>query len=71
MINVAVIPAIPFTPHCTRIKLVTINVISVIPDTGFEPTVAIALAATVVNKNDMISTTARAIQVNINTFGLP
>ena len=43
----------------------------VIPETGFDPTVAIALAATVVNKNEIMRTTASATQVNINTLGLP
>ena len=36
-----------------------------------EPTVAIALAATVVNKNEIMRTTASATHVNINTLGLP
>ena len=33
-----------------------ISVISVMPDTGLEPTMAMALAATVVNKKAMIAT---------------
>ncbi len=33
-----------------------INVIKVIPLTGFVPTIAMAFAATVVNRNEIIST---------------
>ena len=59
MIRAAAIPALPLSPTATRIKEAMINVISVIPLTGFVPTIAIALAATVVNRKEMIPTMRR------------
>ena len=56
MISAAVIPAVPFNPTDTIIIEARIRVIRVIPLTGFEPTIAMALAATVVNRNAMIPT---------------
>src|SRR5512145_907988 len=44
--NAATIPDVPDKPTETMTKEVRINVIRVIPDTGFVPTIAIALAAT-------------------------
>ena len=54
--SAAAIPALPFSPTATRINDAMINVISVMPLTGFEPTMAIALAATVVNRKEMMPT---------------
>ena len=56
MIKAAAIPALPLSPTATRISAAMISVISVIPLTGFVPTMAMALAATVVNRNEMIAT---------------
>ena len=44
------IPALPFNPTATITTEARISVISVMPETGFDPTIAMALAATVVNK---------------------
>ena len=52
----ATIPAVPFSPQATRIRLARISVIIVIPLTGFDPTIAIAFAATVVKRNAIIAT---------------
>ena len=46
-------PPVPFNPTATITTEARMSVISVMPDTGFEPTIAIALAATVVNRNAM------------------
>ena len=42
-----------------------ISVIKVIPETGFDPTIAIALAATVVKRNAIMVTTTKATIVCI------
>ena len=49
--SAATIPLVPFSPTATITTEARISVISVIPDTGLEPTMAIALAATVVKRN--------------------
>ena len=59
MIRAAVIPAVPLRPTDTIISEARMRVIRVIPLTGFEPTMAIAFAATVVNRNAMIPTIRR------------
>ena len=56
IIRAETIPAVPFSPAATRMMDDKINVISVIPDTGFVPTIAMALAATVVNRKAIIPT---------------
>ena len=56
IINAAIIPELPFNPTEVRMIDERINVIKVIPLTGFVPTIAIAFAATVVNKNEIIRT---------------
>ena len=56
MIRAAVIPAVPLRPTATMTRDARIRVMRVIPLTGFDPTMAIALAATVVNRNAMIPT---------------
>ena len=61
MIRAATIPDVPVNPTATKITDANIKVMSVIPDTGFVPTIAIALAATVVNKNAITETTINAI----------
>ena len=53
-------PLVPFMPTATKTTLATISVMSVIPDTGFEPTIAMALAATVVKRKEMMVTTRKA-----------
>ena len=63
MINAAVIPFSPSKPIETSTSDDKIKVISVIPDTGFVPTIAIALAATVVNKNAITKTIKSATMV--------
>ena len=40
----------------TRMSELRISVMRVIPETGFEPTMAIAFAATVVKRNEMTKT---------------
>ena len=57
IIRAAVIPIAPLKPAATITNDANIKVISVMPLTGFEPTIAIALAATVVNKNEITATT--------------
>jgi len=53
-------PEVPFRPIATKMAEAMIRVISVIPLTGLEPTIAIALAATVVKRNAMTVTTTHA-----------
>ncbi len=63
IISAAIIPEVPFNPTEVRMIEDRINVIKVIPLTGFVPTIAIALAATVVNRNEIrrtISNPAKA-----------
>ena len=50
------IPALPFSPTATITTDARMRVINVIPDTGLLPTIAMALAATVVNRKAMIAT---------------
>ncbi|GFI58946.1 hypothetical protein IMSAG025_02410 [Muribaculaceae bacterium] len=56
----ATMPEVPLSPIETNIAEATIRVISVMPDTGLEPTIAIAFAATVVKRNAMTVTTSHA-----------
>ena len=63
--SAATIPSGPFSPTATMTTDARINVISVIPDTGFVPTMAIALAATVVNRKEMPAT--KTIATNVCT----
>ena len=60
-------PVAPFSPTATITTEASISVISVIPDTGLVPTMAIALAATVVNRNAMPATSRMATML-CNTF---
>ena len=52
----AIIPPVPLSPTATITTDARISVISVIPLTGFEPTIAMALAATVVKRKAMTVT---------------
>ena len=66
----AAIPAFPFNPTATRMSEAMIKVIRVIPLTGLVPTIAMALAATVVNRNEItatISKPTRACQILLTT----
>ena len=63
MTSAATIPDGPFSPTATITTEARISVINVIPDTGFVPTIAIALAATVVNRKDMPATNRMATDV--------
>ena len=65
----ATIPLVPLRPTATKITEATIKVINVIPDTGLDPTIAIAFAATVVNKNAIITTTTKATKA-CTKFGI-
>ena len=58
IMRAASMPAEPFKPTATITTLANINVISVIPDTGLLPTMAIALAATVVKRKAMTVTSS-------------
>ena len=59
----ATIPAVPFNPTATMMTEARISVINVMPDTGLVPTIAMALAATVVNKKAMPATNKMATTV--------
>ena len=56
MIKAANIPEGPFKPTATMTTEARISVMSVIPDTGLLPTMAMALAATVVKRKAMMVT---------------
>ena len=59
----AIIPRSPWIPTLTSITEVRIRVIRVMPETGLLPTIAIALAATVVKRKAMTNTIRRAMSV--------
>ena len=54
--SAATMPAVPRRPTATIITEVRMSVISVMPDTGLLPTMAMALAATVVNRKAIRAT---------------
>lgn len=54
-------PEAPLRPMATNTAEAMIRVIRVMPLTGLEPTMAIALAATVVNRKAITATTSHAI----------
>ena len=56
MMSALTIPPGPVSPTWFRTMEESMSVISVIPETGFVPTIAVAFAATVVKRNDMIRT---------------
>ncbi len=57
----ATMPDVPLRPMPTNIAEAIMRVMRVMPLTGLEPTMAIALAATVVNRNAIMRTTSQAI----------
>ncbi len=61
MISAAVMPLLPLSPTLTSTSDERISVMSVMPDTGFEPTMAMALAATVVKRKAMTKTIRMAV----------
>ena len=61
--NAATMPEGPFSPTATITTDARISVISVMPDTGLVPTMAMALAATVVNRNEIPATSKMATSV--------
>ena len=61
--SAATMPEGPFSPTATITTEARISVINVIPDTGLVPTMAIALAATVVNRKEMPATSTIATKV--------
>ena len=61
--SAATIPPGPFRPTATITTDARISVISVMPDTGLVPTMAMALAATVVKRNEMPATSRIATTV--------
>ena len=71
MTRAAVIPAVPFRPTLTSTSDERMSVMSVMPDTGFEPTMAMALAATVVNKKAITKTISTATIVCSQLFNRP
>ncbi len=65
MMSAASIPPVPLSPTATITTEVSMSVISVMPETGLLPTMAMALAATVVNRNAMTATSTMPIRANI------
>ena len=63
MTNAATMPVAPFKPTATMTTDAKIKVIKVMPETGLVPTMAMALAATVVNRNEMPATRIMATMV--------
>ena len=63
MIKEATIPVDPFNPIATITTDAKMSVIKVIPETGFVPTIAMALAATVVKRNAIPATKIMAAMV--------
>ena len=64
IISAATIPPVPFRPTATITTEARISVISVMPLTGFEPTMAIAFAATVVKRKAMTAVRMMATAAN-------
>ena len=56
MMRAATMPAVPLRPTATITTEARMSVISVMPDTGLLPTMAMALAATVVKRKAMTVT---------------
>ncbi len=71
IMSAAAMPALPLRPTATRINDAIIRVISVMPLTGLEPTMAMALAATVVNRKLTTVTTSRPISACQMLFTTP
>ena len=60
-------PDVPFKPTATMMTEARMRVMSVIPLTGLEPTMAMALAATVVKRKVMTATSRIATRLKRNT----
>ena len=58
MMRAATMPAVPLRPTATITTEARMSVMSVMPDTGLLPTMAMALAATVVKRKAMTATRA-------------
>ncbi len=56
MMSAAVMPSAPLSPMLASTSELMMRVMSVMPDTGLVPTMAMALAATVVKRNAMTNT---------------
>ena len=67
----ATMPLVPDNPMLTSTSDESMSVMSVMPDTGLEPTIAMAFAATVVKRNDMTKTIASATSVCIQLPSMP
>ena len=63
MTSAATMPPGPFKPTATMTTEARMSVISVMPDTGLVPTMAMALAATVVKRKAMPATSRMATTV--------
>ena len=57
----ATMPALPLRPTATSTRAVMMSVMMVIPLTGLLPTMAMALAATVVKRKEMTATISRPV----------
>ena len=64
MMSAATMPPVPFKPTTTMMMEESMSVISVMPLTGFDPTMAMAFAATVVKRNAIIATIKMPTMVN-------
>ena len=64
----ASIPVVPLSPIDAMTTDARISVMSVMPETGFVPTIAVALAATVVKRNAMPTMSTRATVANIQLW---
>ena len=67
----ATMPALPLSPVTTSTRAVMIRVMIVIPLTGLVPTIAIALAATVVNRKEITATITRPMSACHTVFTTP
>ena len=67
----ATMPELPLRPAATSTRAVIIRVMMVMPLTGLLPTMAIALAATVVKRNDITATIRRPIRACQTLFTTP
>ena len=61
----ATIPALPLRPTATRTSEVMMRVMMVMPLTGLEPTIAMALAATVVKRNEITATISSGMDLRL------
>ena len=64
MTSAATMPPVPFSPTPTMTTEARMSVISVMPETGLEPTMAMALAATVVKRKAMTAVSTMATSAN-------